>query len=374
MSVDKLHFWGTQEPPLLPGEIARRLPVISDEERPRELDQLSRAHGFYVSATGTERPRVDVVQVEGDDTGGLWRVEVSGADGQVVGPRLGKSVNLTSPDAICDAIDPAIGFSSYRPSWNHLFYIPRSLPRATQDLRRFSGRRVRPLYIFGADDRRIYQDTSYPWGCVGKIYNSDGFAGSGALVGRNLVVTAGHLIPSNPSNWWMRFVPDYFDGQSLHGAGVESYVSDVHGYHGGVSGYDWALCKLYTALGDSLGYFGYNGWSSDWEKQNYWTVAGYPSDVAGGERPTWQSGVDYHDEDGDSNGGEELESNTADTSFGSSGGPMFGWWSGDPRIIAVVSGEETEYQFPLANDANNIFASGSGFTNLIAWGRTNWLP
>ena len=274
MPVDQLHFWGTQEPPLLPGEIARRLPVISDAERPRELDQLSRAHGFYVSAAGTERPQVEVRQVEGDDAGGLWRVEVSGGVGQVVGPRMGKSASFATAADICGEIDPAIGFSSYRPSWNHLFYIPRSLPRAAPELRRFSGRRVRPLYIFGADDRRIYQDTSFPWGCVGKIYNSDGEAGSGALVGRNLVVTAGHLIPDTSGSWWMRFVPDYFNGQSLHGAGVESYVSDVQGHRAPVTGYDWALCKLYTALGDTLGYFGYNGWSSDWEKKDYWTVAG----------------------------------------------------------------------------------------------------
>jgi V8-like Glu-specific endopeptidase len=372
MAVDKLHFWGERQSPLLPGEIARRLPVLADGELPRELDELSQAHGFYVSTTGPGQPQVEVMPVEGNGTGALWRIQVAGAPGQLVGPRAGRTADLASPEAIGAEIDPAVSFSGYRPDWNHLFYVPRSLPNPAGQLRRFNGRQVRPLYIFGADDRRVFQDTSYPWGCVGKLYNSDGFVGSAALVGRDLLVTAGHMMPNTSHSWWMRFVPDYFDGQSLHGAGVESYVSDVKGYGGGVSGYDWAICKLYTALGDSLGFFGYNGWSSDWEKKDYWTVAGYPASVAGGERPSWQSGVDYHDEDGDSNGGEELESNTADTSSGNSGGPMFGWWNSDPRIIAVCSGEETEYQFPFSSDANNIFASGSGLTNLIAWGRSNW--
>jgi len=36
-------------------------------------------------------------------------------------------------------------------------------------------------------------------------------------------------------------------------------------------------------------------------------------------------------------GGEELESETADLTPGNSGGPMFGWWNGDPRLVGVVS-------------------------------------
>ena len=55
-----------------------------------------------------------------------------------------------------------------------------------------------------------------------------------------------------------------------------------------------------------------------------------------------------------------------------SGGPLFGWWSGDPRIVGVVSGEE-EYSFlGITFDQDNIMAAGSGFTSLCAWGRSNW--
>ena len=51
---------------------------------------------------------------------------------------------------------------------------------------------------------------------------------------------------------------------------------------------------------------------------------------------------------------------------------MFGWWSGDPRLIGVVSGEETDWIFPFSSEMGNVCAGGSGFTNLVAWGRTNW--
>jgi hypothetical protein len=171
----------------------------------------------------------------------------------------------------------------------------------------------------------------------------------------------------------MRFVPDYYDGVSLHGAGVESYVSDVRGYDtsGDVTGYDWAVCRLYTPLGSSLGYFGYNSYSDSWNNSPYWTLLGYPTGVAFGRRPSWQGSVSIFDVDGDSNGGSELESR-ADATPGKSGGPLFGWWSGDPRVIGVVSGEETDWIFPFGSEMGNVIAGGSGFTNLMAWGRTNW--
>jgi hypothetical protein len=63
----------------------------------------------------------------------------------------------------------------------------------------------------------------------------------------------------------------------------------------------------------TLGHFGFNGYSSDWEDQNYWTVAGHPVDVASGERPSWQGGISIH----------------------------------------------------------SVFASCSGLTNLVAWGRSH---
>jgi hypothetical protein len=171
----------------------------------------------------------------------------------------------------------------------------------------------------------------------------------------------------------MRFVPAFFNGASLFGAGVQSYVSDCKGYNtsGDVTGYDFAVCRLYTALGDSLGYFGYNGYDDDWEDEPYWTLLGYPSAVASGQKPSFQGSIPVIDDDGDSNGGLEIESH-ADMTPGNSGGPLFGWWNGDPRLIGVVSGQEEEYSFPFSTEKVNVVAGGSGFTNLMAWGRTNW--
>jgi V8-like Glu-specific endopeptidase len=376
--VSKLHFWGQRDRPLTPSELAERLPIIGTGKAPKELLEFQK-HSLYVATSGRlKQPLIETTKVsrEGDST--FWRIDLAEDKDQKVTQLLGKTKIREQPEKIRAAIDPKVDFTGHRPDWSHLFYIPRTLPRTSAGrMRRFNGRFVDPAYVFGPDDRQVYQDQSYPWRCVGKVFNNEGKVGSGALVWPNIMVTAGHMVPWSSSSWWMRFVPDYFDGQSLLGAGVESNVSDVQGYNasyysGSPTGYDWAICKLYNPIGNALGYFGYNTYSSDWENWNVWTVVGYPLAVASGERPSWQGGISILDDDEDSNDGQELESETADITGGNSGGPIFGWWSGDPRVIGVVSGTESEYRFLQGHQDNNIFASGSGVANLIGWGRSNW--
>ena len=376
--VNVMHFWGQRDRPLSPSEIARKDPILAQSPMPTDLREMASRRSLYVSAPAGKHPAAKLVKIDEGNGRSLWQVNIPNQVGQQVIALPGRTAVRTTPEEVVAAIDPAVSVSGKRPDWLHQLYQPRTLPRAAEPrLQRFNGRRVTPMYVFGNDSRQPYQDTSYPWGCVGKVYNSEGKIGSGALVYGDIVVTAGHVVPWNDvynHNWWMRFVPDYFNGSSLYGAGVESYVSDVLGYDTGnqVAGYDWAICKLYTPVGQQAGYFGFNGYDSGWDGLNVWTVLGYPVAIAGGEEPSWQGGIDIHDDDGDSNGGQELESNNSAVTPGDSGGPIFAWWGSDPRVVGVVSGQEEEYQFPFSTDDNNIFSSGSGFANLIAWGRSNW--
>jgi hypothetical protein len=169
----------------------------------------------------------------------------------------------------------------------------------------------------------------------------------------------------------MTFVPAFYDTGSLYGAAATSNVSDAKGYNasGDVCGYDWAILRLYNPLGSWLGYFGYNGYTDDWEEENRWCVLGYPSMISSGNRPAYQFAVSVLDDDSDSNGGQELEA-SADVTGGNSGGPLYGWFKDgtSPRVIGVCSG--AEYNFGEGD--TNVFSAGSGFTNLIAWGRQNW--
>jgi V8-like Glu-specific endopeptidase len=373
-SLNLLNFIGERSRPSFPGEMQDRPPILGKGEPPAELIRLAQTREYYIRTTSPDsEPEVKLERVrDADDR--VWRVQIPDASFDAL---PGRTALRERPEKIVREIDRNISFTGYRPPWAHSFHAPRiAADWIERPMRRFNGRTVQPLYVFGPDDRVAYNDSTWPWGLVGKLSNSDGKVGSAALIGQRIIATAGHMLPWNSiaqGSWWMKFVPAYFNGSSLFGAGVQSYVSDCLGYNtsGDVTGYDFAVCRLYTSLGHSLGYFGYNGYDDDWEDEPYWTVLGYPTSVASGQKPSFQTSIAVVDDDGDSNGGLEIES-YADITGGNSGGPFLSWWNGgtDPRLIGVISGQEEEYSFPFSTEKVNVAAGGSGFTNLMAWGRT----
>lgn len=372
------HPFGSTEAPEPLVRVIQRRAELPRAEPPDAFAHARTHHRIYLRSGRAPKPSFDKVREKGVSDVYIASVEVKDADALHM---PGRSALRDAPAKLIDEADPKADFRGYRPDWMPATYYPRTLPDrgSPRRLRRFNGGSVRPTYIFGPDDRNAYMDAAWPWGLVGKVFTSGGWVGSAALIGPRLIATAGHVVPWGDESWWMRFVPAFYNGASLHGVGVESYVSDARGYSvsGRPAGYDWAVCRLYQPLGNWLGYFGYNGYSSSWEDDPYWTILGYPTAVASGQRPSWQGSVSSFDSDSDSNGGLEIETE-ADITGGNSGGPMFGWWNGDPRLIGVVSGEEEDWSpgfWPWewgGVERGNVIAGGSGFTNLMAWGRTNW--
>ena len=340
---------------------------------PASLRAMAGMRVLYSETDTNKKPNVHVDSVK--HTGRhLWRIEVPVSD-ELRGARPGLTMERHPSTKYLDEVDDAASFTSHRPAWIDVLPVPQVRRPEQPWLRRFGGTRVRPLWVYD-NARNAFDNSAWPLGLVGRIFNSQGFSGTGSLIGDRLVITAGHMVPWGQTNWWMQFVPAYFNGSSLFGAGVQSYVSDARGYNvnGNVTGYDWAILRLYEPLGTSLGYFGYNSYSIDWNNLPVWSNIGYPGDIDNAEEPEFQQGFTINDTDGDNNGGQELETENCDLNHGNSGGPMFAWWNNgtDPRIVGVVSGEETEYQFPFSSRNDNVFASGDGFTNLCAWGRSNW--
>jgi len=370
MAIRPLSFIGDRDPPNSLSAVHSRRPILGSGKVPKDLVEIANTRSYYIQAK--EKPSIDLEQVgKGDER--VWQVSLP-VSNELRGSRPGLTARREKPEVVLKEANKSVSYSGFHPDWADALFVPRrTATEARPVLRRFSGRRVTPLWVFGNDDRWQFRDPSWPWGLVGRVFNSQGYSGTGALVGDRLVMTAGHMVPWGDNNWWMRFVPAYYDGASLHGAGVESYVSDARGYdvQGNHAGYDWAVLRLYNPLGSWLGYFGYNGYSDSWDNQPYWSIIGYPGAIANAERPSFQGSITVTDTDGD-NGGEELESETADITNGDSGGPMFGWWGNDPRLVGVVSGEEEIDFLWWTIEKDNVMAGGSGFTSLAAWGRSNW--
>ncbi|MFC5802042.1 trypsin-like serine peptidase [Streptomyces formicae] len=372
-TVDRLPLAEEGERPLTPFELAQLRPSLGTGEPPPAMVELANHKRIHVIADGS--PPEPVVRRMDEAGENMWRVDVHvGPEGDVALP--GRTATRSLPEELLSEIDPNVDLCACRPEWLDMFYVPRLLPsRREEPIRRLRGGLIQPEAVFPPEGRSDLAETSFPWGNVGKIVNNEGNHGSGALVGDRLVLTAGHVVPWQSEEWWMRFVPAYYNGQSLHGAGVRSYVSDVQGYNpdlsGGESaGYDWAICRLYEPLGtvDRLGHFGTKTYNPAWNGQGFWNNMGYPINM-------WflgaslQGFIAVEDTDDDINGGLEIE-HYGDTTKGNSGGPLFAFFGeGQPRITAVQSGyqAEDEDMGPI-----NVAAGGPGMSRLVAWGRTNW--
>jgi len=371
------HFIGDNASPTPLTKVMRQRAISGNGKIPEALKRMAMQRSIYIESKAGKKPVVDIESMHkaGHD---IWRINVP-VDDNLRGARPGLTLERHPASKYLKEIKKDVSFKSHRPEWIDVSPVPRIKAGNTiQPMRRFKGNRSEPLWVYDSA-RFAFEDSAWPWGLVGRIFNSDGYSGTGTLIGPRLVVTAGHMVPwasVSAGSWWVKFVPAYFNGSSLYGAGVESYVSDTRGYNtgGNVTGYDWAVLRLYEPLGSSLGYMGYNSYSDDWNNQPYWSNIGYPGDIDNAEEPAFQQGFTINDTDGDSDGGEELETENCDLNHGNSGGPMFAWWNSgtDPRIVGVVSGQETEYKFPFSSRNDNVFASGNGFVNLCAWGRSNW--
>src|SRR5262249_13424565 len=133
-------------------------------------------------------------------------------------------------------------------------------------------------------------------------------------------------------------------------------------------GYDMAICQLDQPMGDWLGAFGAETYDDDWEDLSVWAHAGYPYDLSlGGNRPSYELGIAVRDDDSDSYDNLEVETQ-ADIASGQSGGPLWGVFDGQRKIIGTLSGKEDNF----AEAKNSLFAGGNGLVSLIKWGRDNW--
>ena len=367
-SRDDAHPQGLEEYLALENSVAR-------QRMPRELAEAAARNRVVLHAPegGFDPSRI----TKSRDIPGGWELNLPSSAGVgMPGLRAGR-LELSE---VKRRIKSSVDTEPFRPPW--IDYTPHpkiSAPR-TAVLRRVNGKVLEPHYgVFGSDDRVVYYPLGYPWTCVGKVfvYNNwpaagPAWSGSGVLIGDRVLLTAGHMAPWGAKNWAMQFIPASYDGSSTLGVGVSSWVSDYWGYNTGntVSAWDMVVCRLYTPLGATYGYFGAKTYSSSWQGGHYWTLAGYPGAVAGGNRPSRQMWFPVNDDD--SSGSATEVEYEADATAGNSGGPAFGFWSGDPYAIGTHSGgEKTTFLWWTVEDTN-VAAGGAAIVDLILWARSNW--
>jgi Trypsin-like peptidase domain len=391
MPSDAERVRGGLYPPLSTSQLLSRDNVIRRQAPPKQLSRLKSRNLVSISdATADLHPQDLVTRVElaggarGWCVGGDRKVMRGLSVREFVAQRVPPGSQVESPTLPLPPPEP--------PEWSDLIYHPKILPRQPRARsRRKTGKALHPHgYIWGSDVRQPFFPSGYPWQCIGRldVWNNPysfvpSSSGTGALVGSNVVLTASHMVPWGADPVMIQFTPAYFNGVSTVGTNVASFVNAASAYDTASSpapAFDFAVLRLEDRLGDSLGTFGVKSYSDSWNDQNYWTLVGYPGLVMGGQQPSFQGGINFHDDDEDSNdfgNAMELETQNGESTGGDSGGPYFAFWDEGPYIVGVDVGGEAEFVFnPFApwpfEDDNNVASAGPALVQLVRWARDNW--
>ncbi len=315
-----------------------------------------------------------------------WKLSTDKCTGPAHGdPHPGKDATALRPDQL-----PRLGghTDGHRPS---------GLKAATID-HQPTGRRVRSRFALSrksASIRPAYNilpapfglGAAWPYTTIGRVFTGTNpdlstwdWSGSGTLVGPNLLLTASHVVPWAASDanalWWMKFVAGYGDGNGV----ASSYVQTCYGVpryqdaSGADTGHDVVICRLYSSIGQTVGWMGSQSWGdlSTYENiSNSLFSIGYPGAYKNAEEPEWVYFPNLHDTDDDGQGAIELECDDF-ASPGWSGGPLYGPIDNQWKIVGVDSDSEAEYIFPASEEHDSVFAGGSWMVGLIKYGLANW--
>ena len=122
------------------------------------------------------------------------------------------------------------------------------------------------------------------------------------------------------------------------------------------------VCVLSASLGDTTGWMGSREYSSSWNGLARWGHIGYPQDVGSGVRPVYTTNGVMDSTVAETSGGRNSfrVMHRNDLVPGQSGGPYFGWWSGEsaPRVVVSQSAENWGRRaVPMPVAAGGLFPS-----------------
>lgn len=269
-------------------------------------------------------------------------------------------------DRTADAKDTATETDSFAPPW----LAKRGAPTRTADFPqqrdlRHRDSSVEPFHIWAPDDRRLYNDLSYPWRCVCKITNPFGGKGSGALIGPRHVLTASHVVAWNTDR--PELVQVHLAGNAAAGTAhviVATAYTQIPNVNYTNVDEDYAVLVLDRPLGNQWGWLGTRVYDAGWDGDKLWASMGYAPDIGNWNYPCFQDRKSLDEDELDYGSGRAMKTD-ADCVGGQSGSPMFGFWDDGVFAVAVISGGSDG--FPLGR--NNWCAGGSDLTRLVKWTR-----
>lgn len=276
-------------------------------------------------------------------------------------PRQVARIDRAMPKPALTA-DPVEG---YCPPWAGVAYAPKGVrfPVPTKIVHR--GRELQPrVDLPPRGDQQFYNDPgSYPWRCVCRITNAYGKVGSGVLVGPQHILTASHCVA------WSTTESEKIE---VHRAGNVSQAvafdtvaiafTQIEGDSApsDVLDEDYAVLVTNERLGDRFGWLGSREYNASWDGGRYWDTMGY---VLNSTFPLFQLGQ-WLDEDELDLGSGRAMTTSADLLSGQSGSPMFGQWSGNLYVVAVMSSDDPP-------ESENWCAGGSDLPRLVRFALDN---
>lgn len=341
------------------------LPELVSQLKPR--DPLKKAKDlplqFSIVLAAKDRPQIDLsvdaIDAKDESEGYEIKFSVRGAaPGKHALPPKVQTRKFESKKDIRQRQKEYPEFEGFLPDYLPLRPLPGHLPKELMVPRRIGTDalpdRPRDVHqattIFSPDDRYIFFDTSFPWCTTGRVDTPGGQA-SGVMVGPRHMLTCSHAIQWNPDGTagWVKFTPSYFDGSAPFGVawgtwvyweGLKVFGPSINRSEGQ---HDYVTVVLNWRIGDLTGWMGSRSWSDDWDGGAYWSHIGYPGDLAGGQRPSYQGSIALDGSFWD----REVHTrifHRGDVWPGQSGGPFFAWWAGEswPRVVADQSGQNSD--------------------------------
>jgi hypothetical protein len=338
-------------------ELTDAATIPATEPVPPEIGHLlTQGSGLYVQSETKPDLAFETQEIPG--VPGMWELLDSPGDEELLTAIPGKEQTEVEPTSAEPALPAIDGTQGYRPPWVPHEFLPRLVPFQTAE---------HPGRVYMEPKAVEAERLTYPWRTNGLVITNGAPAGSGVLVGPNLMLTASHVAPWGSSPWSMEFVPGFRQGNRPFGS---SFVSEYRGFRvaaGDVTGYDYVVCRLYNPLGRGLGWMGSVafGAESEYYRRRY-TSTGYPSSFQG--RPAVEFNMAIVDIDNDDPGLElEFSRDVYQLGPGWSGGPL--WLPNEgPLVAGTVTGQEKDVFDPT----RFVISAGFGMVNLVKFGLANW--